>query len=175
MKVAFITWKFPCLPNTFILNEVIAVIKLGHDVSIFSIVKSDEVITNPDLEKYRLPEKTFYFEDFITPGSMLTQSIYAKIQKITSNRYLNIFEVYKHDDLLNEYYALSQVTKKIRKEKFDIIHGCFGANSATVAMVVSRVTGIPFTFECTALKLLLFPITIKSICSSIMDFQMKEL
>jgi len=65
LKIAFIIHLFPRLYNTYILNEIVELIRQGHDVSIFSIGRPSERIIHEDVKSYNLIEKTFYFDDFI--------------------------------------------------------------------------------------------------------------
>ena len=51
MKIAFCTWKFPALANTFILNEIVEVLKRGHEAWIYSIDRSDDEVVNDDVER----------------------------------------------------------------------------------------------------------------------------
>ena len=43
MKIAFIVNGFPYLSETFILNQIISLIDLGHEVEIFAEIKPDEM------------------------------------------------------------------------------------------------------------------------------------
>ena len=69
MKVAFCTWKFPALANTFILNEIVEVHKRGHEVSIYSIDPPDEDVVHPDVERYGLLSRTSFLGDFVPDGA----------------------------------------------------------------------------------------------------------
>jgi glycosyltransferase involved in cell wall biosynthesis len=60
---------------------------------------------------------------------------------------------YAEDDLRERIHALIPLSRMIRNQNFDIIHAAFGANSATAAMLLSKLTNIPFTFESHALDL----------------------
>jgi len=135
MKVAFSTWKFPALPNTFILNEVVEVIKRGHDVSIYSIDRSDDDVFHDDVARFDLLAKTHVLNDFVARPGMLRRNEFAR---------------YTEDWLREKVHALRPIARHMEKEGVELIHGCFANNSATVAMVASRLTGIPFTFECHA-------------------------
>ena len=132
MQIAFATWKFPALANTFILNEIVEVKKRGHDVSIWSIDRSDDEVVHEDVGAHRLLDRTFFLEDVIERRS--TRSV----------------EPYREDWLNDKVRALRPMAKELRRQGVDIVHGCFANNSATVAMAAARLAGIPFTFECHA-------------------------
>lgn len=60
MKIAYLIGLFPAISETFILNQIIGMIDLGHDVQIFSLNRPKETINHPDVEKYELLKKTIY-------------------------------------------------------------------------------------------------------------------
>ena len=64
MKIAFITHQFPNLYTTFIQNEIVELVKRGHDVSIFSIYDAFDGVVNKEVEAYNLLERTHYFNKY---------------------------------------------------------------------------------------------------------------
>ena len=61
MKIAFIVNEFPALSQTFILNQITGLIDLGCDVKIFARSNPQDKIVHPDIEKYNLIERTYYY------------------------------------------------------------------------------------------------------------------
>ena len=122
MRIAFCTWKFPALANTFILNEIVEVAKRGHDVRVVSIDRPDEAVAHPDLERYGLLERTRFLEDYL-PAGATPEGPLAR---------------YAEDWLGPKVRALRPVARELRREGVQLVHGCFMNNSATVAMVVAR-------------------------------------
>ena len=61
MKIAYVLSIFPKLSESFILNEIVELLKKGHDAQIFSIYKPIEDILHEEVNKYRLLERTHYF------------------------------------------------------------------------------------------------------------------
>ena len=69
-NIAFVTWLFPKLSETFVLNQIVALKKLGYKISIFAVkdprrnlAKEDrelERITHKDVSKFRLLGLTKY-------------------------------------------------------------------------------------------------------------------
>lgn len=127
MKIAFIAHAFPRLHNTFILNEIIELIKQGHHVKVISIQKTHEKVINKDVVDYKLLEKTTYFEDY--PSEF--------------NAELDLYR----SCLKSGVDWIQSIAKQLKEEGFDIIHGIFGNRPATAAMLLSRASGIPFSFE----------------------------
>ena len=52
---------FPKLSESFILNEIVELLKNGHDIQIFSIVKPWEEVVHDEVDKYQILERTHYF------------------------------------------------------------------------------------------------------------------
>jgi len=148
MKIVFIVHQFPRVHSTFILNEIVELIKKGHDVSIFSTDKVQEKIINKDVKRFNLLNKTYYIEDFLIKNSFRMHINYVldkicKIMELINKKN----KLRKYIDFINKNYDLKLLAKKIKEENFDIIHAGFGNNSTTIAMILSKLTGIPFTFE----------------------------
>jgi len=132
MRIAFCTWKFPALANTFILNEIVEVRKRGHDVWIYSIDRSDDAVVHDDVHRYGLLDKTSFLADLVPENGG------------------GEFERYTGDWLRDKVRAFRPLARRLRKDGIDVVHGCFINNSATVAMVAARLAGLPFTCECHA-------------------------
>lgn len=132
MKVAFVTHQFPRLHNTFIQNEIVELLNQGVDVSIFSLAISSETVLNEEVKKYRLLDRTHYFSDHISPASSAI------------NRFSKYAAPFEQKEI---FYSLEAIAKKLKEEKFSIIHAAFGNRPATVSMILSEMANIPFTFE----------------------------
>jgi colanic acid/amylovoran biosynthesis glycosyltransferase len=137
MKVAIVTWKFPALSNTFILNEIVEVLRQGLEVAIYSIDRSDDAVVHDDVARYALLERTWFLGDF-QPRPGRQQPELAK---------------YAADWLGERVHGLPAMAEHMRRSGVDLVHGCFANNSATVAMATARLAGLPFTFECHAYDL----------------------
>ena len=63
MKIVFILNEFPVLSETFVINQIIGLIKLGHDVDILAFGKpsADEKI-HKDVLEFNLLDRVVYFE-----------------------------------------------------------------------------------------------------------------
>lgn len=65
MKVAFIVNEFPCISETFILNQVTGLLDQGFDVQVFARYKPSSNLVHPDILRYQLFEKTMYPHDIM--------------------------------------------------------------------------------------------------------------
>lgn len=136
MKIAFIAHVFPRLHNTFILNEVVELIKLGHDVRIYSIKRAPEHVLNNDVQRFSLLQRTHYFEEF----------------PLDSDEGVRAFDAYRQY-FKEKIYFFRGVARHIAEENFDMLHGIFGNRPAEAAMILSELSGVPFSFEAHAFDL----------------------
>jgi colanic acid/amylovoran biosynthesis glycosyltransferase len=58
MRIAILVNRFPCLSQTFVLNQITGLIDRGHDVDIYTRQLTDEGSVHEDVESYRLLERT---------------------------------------------------------------------------------------------------------------------
>lgn len=60
MKIAVITYQFPAISETFILNQITGLIDRGHNVDVFGVRRpsSTDAICHRDVTDYRLLERT---------------------------------------------------------------------------------------------------------------------
>jgi len=142
MKIAFIVGRFPKISESYILNQITGLLDLGHEVEIFAQSRPDEDKIHPDVEKYKLPERTHYF---VLPRNighrtrkaalMIGESVHKKSYTILKS--LNILKYGRHASslrLMNLHYLLSE-------RRFDVVHCHFGANG--ILGVYLKELGIP--------------------------------
>jgi colanic acid/amylovoran biosynthesis glycosyltransferase len=60
MKILFVVEHFPCVSETFVLNQVTGLIDRGHEVEVYPIGKPVSPVVHPDFEQYRLQEHTWF-------------------------------------------------------------------------------------------------------------------
>lgn len=60
MKIAFVVNEFPALSETFVLNQIVGLIKLDYEVDIYASRPRKESKLHPDVEKYDLLSRTYY-------------------------------------------------------------------------------------------------------------------
>ena len=126
MRIAFIVEAFPKLSETFILNQVTALLDLGHDVEIFPSRNIDQIKTHPKVAKYGLLDKTFY-PSIVPDNSMLAKlkCAWLVVKNFSSieiiNRILSL--PYPVDAKISFLFRMLPL---IGKEKYDIVHCHFG-------------------------------------------------
>lgn len=131
MKIALILGGFPILSETFILNQIIGLIERGHQVDIYTLYPQllDNSKVHPDVEKYRLVERTNYVLNIPENRSLrLLKGIWLLANKGYKNplmvvRSLNVFKYGKSAASLKLFYLTISI---LGKEPYDIIHCQFG-------------------------------------------------
>lgn len=128
MKIAFLVDEFPCISETFILDQITGMIDLGQDVEILSINKPSTAQVHPDVEKYRLLEKTHYIPKTSSRKLLSrTKALSALIADlfIAPIRALKITGKVMSNPAAFSYDSFFLASLLIRK-KYDIVHAHFG-------------------------------------------------
>ena len=146
MRIGYILGQFPKLSETFILHEISELIRRGHDVYIFSLFNSKENIVQPEVEEYSLLERTYY------PPS------YHKlcIELARFDRLL----FYRNRKKINKFYCIAvarHFSKIAEKLDLDVLHAHFANEPTFTAMLMSKLTEIPFTFTAHAFDIFIDP------------------
>jgi len=130
VKILFVVEHFPCLSETFVLNQVTGLIDRGHEVEVYPLGKPIAPVVHPDFEKYRLWERTwsrpeipanklrriFRALKFLPP--CLVRFPWATLQS------LNLFRYKTAAANLTLYYSLLPFLG--RRGGFDAVHCHFG-------------------------------------------------
>ncbi|MES1025527.1 glycosyltransferase [Gloeocapsa sp. BRSZ] len=134
MKIAFIVLGFPELSQTFILNQITGLIDRGHSVDIYAL-KGSEVQASkvhPDVEKYQLLARTYYYcapnlpKNFlwrVLKGFGLLATKLNKNPSIWLNA-LNIFQYRRNALSLRPLYKVIPLLDT--PNQYDIVHCQFG-------------------------------------------------
>ncbi len=135
MKIAFIVNQFPCLSETFILNQITGLIDRGQEVDIYAYGPGNDPKIHSDIERYNLLNHTFYYGTFyqkiptnkfirIIKGLNLITANFQKNPKALFKS-LNVFKFKKEAASLSILY---KIIPFLDKGKYDIIHCHFGPN-----------------------------------------------
>lgn len=160
MKILYILNRFPALSETFILNEIIALLKSGHDLSILSLHEPRPEPVHELVARYDLLKKTRYLNlsvsdapsgrfgsIFNMAGMFLTDGRLTLAQKFRLSRLLlrksQIRSVLTKTFL--EAGALPESVEWIRQNRFDHIHCHFASWNARIAYVFHKVLGVSYT------------------------------
>jgi len=158
-KVAYFLDAFPILSETFILNEIKELKKNGLKVDIISLQKSKEEVVHKDA--VTLLDNVKYVSHYRVPFHL---KLYSALFIFVSNpaRFLNaIFFVIRTRKKLAGFRKVIFWSYFVKKNKFQHIHAHFALDAAEFAMVISLITGIPYSFTAHAYDIFLRPSLLK--------------
>ncbi|MEW6169946.1 MAG: glycosyltransferase [Candidatus Omnitrophota bacterium] len=145
--VGYIVSLFPCWSETFILNEIIELKRKGIEVTIFSIRKDLEAFIQ---EKSKLlikntiyPEKPGVFRSFVFWAVRKPVTLLSIFWLVVSKRYSSSKVLLKNIwcIFVGCYFATI-----VKKENIKNLHAHFATYPTLVALVISRLTKISYTF-----------------------------
>lgn len=128
MKIAFLVSEFPSVSQTFVLNQIVGMINLGHDVKIFPDYPGSEGITHGNYAKYNLLARTYYYR---IPQNKLIR-IFKALLVICKHapthfgflaRSLNVFRYGKQ---AWSFRLLFRNSPLLEQGPFDVVHCQFG-------------------------------------------------
>ena len=148
MKVAYIMSRFPHLPETFIIREMIALENEGIQVCLYPIIVQKEKVIHPIARPWL---KRVYRSSLFSPSVWLV------------NLRLVFSEFKKYRGLLKDVLGANRENKKfsfrvlvifpkavwmaesMMREGINHIHAHYATYPALLAFIVHRLTGIPFS------------------------------
>ena len=122
MKIVYVINMFPKLSESFILNEVVELLKNGHDVQIFSIMKPFEEVVHDEVGKYNILLRTHYFSfKSILKTNLIRFSKYLIciiIQDLDDFRTFN--QVVSKPTVIHKKSSILPLNKKIKSKFYNI-------------------------------------------------------
>ena len=142
MRIAFMIDQFPSLSETFILNQITGLIDRGHEVDIYSDEFGNTSKVHPEVESYRLLDRTYYTK----MPSGLSRRLPKAIGLLMANFYkaprvlLRSLDFSKYNEsdygdggsILKCFYS---VIPFLGKPAYDIIHCHYGRNGIKSMML----------------------------------------
>ena len=166
--VIYLVRSWPRLSQTFIVNEVLALERRGVDLVIFSLVRSGELVIQPQVSEVRTAVR--YLED----RKPLRQQVGEHIAVFSAGpvRYARTaLFAWRRRDLAKGYatattlgcfqYAVRVAAAIVRLRREGTapahLHAHFAHDPALVALLVRRLTGLPYSFTAHARDLVQIP------------------
>ena len=133
MKIAFFLNEFPATSETFILNQMVGLIRRGHKIDIYAQYRSDLPPNgyHDDVERYHLLDFAHFYP---LPGSKLARlgSVTERLARwgwrrpLTTLDSLNLFRHGRSSLNLTLLYEL--LPPPLVRPRYDVIHCHFGPN-----------------------------------------------
>ena len=148
-KVAYIMSRFPKLTETFILYEMVALEKAGVQVELFPLLKENQDVHHAEVARYM--EKA-HFHPFISLPIIIANLYYIARKPLTY--FKMIFDILSSTFGSMNFFggAIGIIPKSVRfayeMQKLDVkhVHCHFCNHPAVAGFIITRLTGIPFTF-----------------------------
>jgi colanic acid/amylovoran biosynthesis glycosyltransferase len=134
MRIALIVDSFPVLSETFILGQVVELIKRGHDVQLFARCKPPEAPIHQDVRRYNLVKRTHYLD---APFGALSAVGIGLRSPLRALKWLR-----KYREGLISLDRLNLLLPFF-KDRFDIVHCHFGPNGHFGIFLKKAGIGIP--------------------------------
>lgn len=128
MKIAFLVPEFPSVSQTFVLNQIVGLINLGHNVQIFASRSGGSTVVHASHEQYDLLKRTHYYR---LPKNKIFRIVKAvfSIIRYAPNYYsvmLRSLNIFRHGKQAWSLSLLFMSIPLLESGPFDIIHSQFG-------------------------------------------------
>lgn len=143
LKIGYVLKKYPRLSETFILNEILGMEGLGHEVDITSLTAADEGRFHADLAKVKAPVR--YLPAFGSAAAMAAFDEAAKLAPGALERamaYVGLLPSDKRPAIL--VHALL-MRRAAREKGLDHLHAHFATVAAHVAATCRHLGGPTFS------------------------------
>lgn len=143
--VAYVLRKFPVLSETFVLGEMIALEERGVPVHVFSLMRPNDPRFHEDLA--RLKGRVSYVPDLTDWRKLLRHG--RRLARSEDRRFRRAFfhVLGNRKPVLAWRFAQAAfVANEARRLKVRHFHAHFANRATSVALLASRLTGIPFSF-----------------------------
>lgn len=161
-KIAYLVSLFPCWSETFILNEILELKKQGYPISILSIRSDLEDHIHANAKP--LMEVTTYVKGMGMMMSTLKYTLF-KPQVIIPTIFKMVFSRYPSMNVrLKDIWSVftgCYFADICKQQQIEHVHAHFATYPATVAMIMKRVAGIPYTFTTHAHDIFLYQTFLK--------------
>ncbi len=161
-RVAYLLKTFPRLSETFILNEILGLEQMGVEIKIFSLKTPDDGPVHPSVAAVKaevdyVPSLVPQFRPHNLARLLACQFLLLFLE---TRRYLAAAKFYflkPGKSRLKDYLQACYLAWVLRYERFEHLHVHFANVPATVAEVVHRLIGIPYTLTAHAKDIYLTP------------------
>lgn len=136
MKIAIFVKAFPCISETYILNQITGLIDSGHKVTIFSGARPEEMEFHPEIRQYELLKHTYYYNDRPSNKIMrVLEAIWLFFINIAKNPLIviNSLNVFKYGKLALSLSLFYKILLFVNLGNFDILFCHLGSNGELVA------------------------------------------
>lgn len=148
-RVAYVMSRFPKLSETFVLNEMRAVAANGTAVEVYPLLRERQAVVHPEVEEW---VRRAHYEPFL---SLRILAAHAHVLRRQPRAYVRTLrEILRGTwgspnffvGALGIFPKTVRVAVDMQRSGVTHVHAHFATHPALAALVVHRLTGIPFSF-----------------------------
>jgi glycosyltransferase involved in cell wall biosynthesis len=168
-QIGYLLRSYPRLSQTFVLNEVLALEKIGVSLQIFALINPHEQVVQRQVDQVRAPVQ--YLDADVQPRSVLNEHAAAARRHLKG--YLRALAYLAANRSIDRGYTASSrwecflqavrlISLRDRQQhdtgkRIDHLHAHFAHDPALIAFLAHLMTGIPFSFTAHARDLYQVP------------------
>lgn len=148
MRIGYVIKMYPRFSETFILNEILELERQGVEVRIFSLVKPNDGRFHASLSKVQA-RVTYLPEYPLHEAKEISLPACINLIGRDPSKFLKILWyalTHRNGAGLKQFLRASVLADRLFAEPVEQLHAHFASSSASVAMLASLFTGIPFSF-----------------------------
>lgn len=138
-KIGYVVEQYPCIAETFIVNEIISHEEAGEDIEIFSLRPPTETHFQGILSRVRAPVN---YLPISIKAADFWEALRATQRALPKGSQFPAMSGAHYKDV---YQALL-LSQMIMGKNIQRLHAHFASTAATVTQLAASITGIPFTF-----------------------------
>lgn len=169
-RVIYILRSWPRLSQTFVVHEVLAAERRGIEIAVYSLIRSREPIVQRQVGEVRAPVR--YLEDQLAQPWQRRLRLHLSVLSTNPSGYLRVLLFSLRNPGLSSGYgeastlrcfafavrvAAGVVAMRLAGQRAVRVHAHFAHDPALVGMLVSKLTGVPFSFTAHARDLVQIP------------------
>lgn len=152
MKIAYVLKGFPKLSESFVLTEIVELLKNGHDIQIFSINLSVDDVKHEGIQDYNILQRTHYFNI----NRIFKVNFVNLLKYFLKGVVQDLCELRIHINILTFNLKLAYFATIMKKNDVELIHAHF-ATMGNVVKKLSKILDLPYTLTAHAYDIYLSP------------------
>lgn len=145
MKIGYVIKAFPRLSETFILNELLELERLGCEITVFSRYPGQVVphAALGGLKARSIPLEPLLKERFWEP--FLLQKRWAREKPELHDAVFETALAFRNKEEMRYWLQSAAVADVVRREGIELLHAHFATGSASVARYAAQLAEVPYT------------------------------
>ena len=149
-RIAYVLKRFPRLSETFILNEILELERQGVEIEIFSLLEPPREPRHALLRMVQAP--VTYLSPLAREGQSKNrgeESLAGKLAKALDHHggsFGDLFCAKTEQEVRRLYFKATALSLLTQAAGISHLHAHFGSDATTVALLASRLSGIPYSY-----------------------------